>query len=117
MLFFTEIWSQARSFLESGGDILTIIALVTFVLWFLIFERFLFFKKEYPVLQKEITDKWSQRSDKTSWKALRQRDQIISSTGIKLFERIDIIDKGYRKRNSLKQIVQSLIRNKLKLND
>ena len=26
---------------------------------------------------------------------------------------IDIIDKGYRKRNSLKQIVQSLIRNKL----
>ena len=30
---------------------------------------------------------------------------------------IEIIDKGYRKRNSLKQIVQSLIRNKLKITE
>ena len=91
MMFLTDIWEQSRNFLETGGEILTLIAFVTFLLWFLIFERFFFLKSEYPAIEKKIVDDWNERKDRDSWEALRVREQIISEAGVKLFKKVSFI--------------------------
>ena len=50
-----SIWEQTRDFTQSGGDILMIITIVTFILWSLIFERFFYIKNEYPDYEKKCS--------------------------------------------------------------
>lgn len=86
-----HIWEQTRNFIETGGEILSLIAFITFLLWFLIIERYLFFKKEYPAVEKGLIDGWTQRDDKSSWEALRVRDYIVSKSGHMLYKRLGLI--------------------------
>jgi biopolymer transport protein ExbB len=48
--------------LESGGDILWLILLVSICLWSLICERLLFFKRVYPKLQNNWISQWQQQA-------------------------------------------------------
>ena len=73
-----------RAFLETGGQVLWIILIATFLLWVLIAERFLYFKHGFPEFSKEIQNRWNTRSDFTSWKAHAIRDGMISEVSQKL---------------------------------
>lgn len=86
-----SIWEQTRDFTQSGGDILMIITIVTFILWSLIFERFLYIKNEYPDYEKSVLERWNSRLDKNSWSALRVREQMVSEAGLLLYKRITLI--------------------------
>jgi len=65
-------------FLSAGGKILWIIFFSLIVLWFFIFERFYYFYKTHPIEKEKIKKKWSERSDKKSWFALKIREEEIS---------------------------------------
>ena len=65
-------------FLSAGGRVLWVIFFVLLALWFFIFERFYYFYKIYPVEKKRIKESWMKREDKTSWFALKIREEIIS---------------------------------------
>jgi biopolymer transport protein ExbB len=73
-----------RDFLEAGGYVLWVIFGVSLLLWALIFERYWFLRREYPLLLKHEVELWKQRGDTRSWHAHKIREAMISSMGIKL---------------------------------
>ncbi len=56
-------------FMEMGGDVLWLIAMITFLMWTLIFERIWFFQTEHKDLVRRATEKWEGREERTSWTA------------------------------------------------
>jgi biopolymer transport protein ExbB len=87
----SSFFEQISDFLAAGGDVLTVIFFATFVLWFFIIERFIFFKKRFPILLSEQEQTWQERSDKSSWKAHRIRDYMISKSSQEVFRFIPFI--------------------------
>lgn len=65
-------------FLEAGGNVLWVIFFVLLALWFFIFERFYYFYKIYPHKKEQIKEAWLKREDRTSWFALKIREEEIS---------------------------------------
>lgn len=91
MIFLFETWEVIRDFLETGGQVLFVIALATLVLWTLILEKYFYFFRVYPVEAKGIIQTWMSRSDKSSWAAHRIRESLISAAGSKLDQSVGFI--------------------------
>ncbi|GIS85697.1 MAG: hypothetical protein CM1200mP17_02650 [Woeseia sp.] len=62
-----DIIIAVRDFLEMGGQVLNIIALVIFLMWMLILERLAYFQTEVKTLKSNIQSSWNQRQEKKSW--------------------------------------------------
>jgi biopolymer transport protein ExbB len=73
-----ELFETVTDFLATGGDVLKLIFVTTFLLWFMIIERFMFFKFRLPDLLRGRIQNWKNHSDKSSWFAHRVRDAEIS---------------------------------------
>ncbi len=86
-LFFDAL----QAFLNAGGDVLWAILLVSICLWFLIVERMLFFKFDYPEQRNKLIEKWASREDKNSPQALSSRKCIISQAKVKMSKTLLII--------------------------
>lgn len=71
MLFLAEIYEAIRDFLETGGDVVAIIAVVIFVMWTLIFERLFYLLTEHRKRMKSALSGWEERDDHESWSALQ----------------------------------------------
>ena len=80
MLFLIELWESVRSFLETGGDVLYVVAFALLLMWVLMIERYWFLSKVYPEMRLDIVKRWTSRSDTTSWYAHRIRETWISET-------------------------------------
>ncbi|MEQ8690835.1 MAG: MotA/TolQ/ExbB proton channel family protein [Pseudomonadales bacterium] len=78
-------------FMEMGGDVLWLIALITFLMWTLIFERIWFFQTEHKVLVREATEKWEGRAERTSWSAHQVREAMISDASDRINGSLPII--------------------------
>lgn len=66
--------------MEQGGDVLFLIALLTFLMWSLIFERVLYFRSEHQRVVNEAISFWQERSERISWTAHQIRLLLISRT-------------------------------------
>ncbi len=80
-----------REFLERGGDVLTWIGLVTFVMWALILERLWYFRRVHPREAARVGAVWDRRSDQTSWYAQRTRELLLSRIKLQLDQFIPMI--------------------------
>ncbi len=78
-------------FMEMGGDVLWLIALITFLMWTLIFERIWFFQTEHKTLVREASEKWEGRSERTSWTAHQVREAMISDASGRITGSLPII--------------------------
>lgn len=56
-----ELWESVRDFIATGGDVLYIVAIVLFIMWVLIIERFWFINREFPVMRNKIIADWNAR--------------------------------------------------------
>ena len=65
-------------FMSRGGDVLWGILLITIMLWWCIVERLWYFFNEYPKHRSEKVNRWLDRSDRASWYAVCQKNQIVS---------------------------------------
>ncbi|MXX28203.1 MAG: MotA/TolQ/ExbB proton channel family protein, partial [Gammaproteobacteria bacterium] len=65
-------------FMEQGGNVLYLIAALTFLMWTLIFERMWYFFSQHKLLVQDATDLWESRPERRSWSAHQVRDRIIS---------------------------------------
>lgn len=65
-------------FMEQGGNVLFLIALLTLVMWSLIFERALYFKNEHAATVAGATAFWQQRVEHSSWTAAQIRLSLVS---------------------------------------
>ena len=78
MFWITDIYEAISDFLFLGGPVLRWIAVTIFLMWVLIIERFIFFRKEMPPMMKSIRNSWEARQERRSWNAHQIREGMIS---------------------------------------
>ena len=76
MSFISEAWMANRDFMETGGWVLSAIAVVTFLMWTLIIERYWYLFRVHPGRVRNTVARWQARSDKTSWEAHQIRRML-----------------------------------------
>jgi biopolymer transport protein ExbB len=86
-----EVIEAVRDFVETGGDVLVLIALVTVGMWTLMFERFWYFARVHPARTRIAMDEWESRQDRASWGAQQIRRLLISEVQIKLDSNLTMI--------------------------
>jgi biopolymer transport protein ExbB len=78
------ILGSVRDFIETGGNVLLVIAFVTVMMWTLILERFWYFQVGYRKERARVQALWDARSDHSSWNAHQVRRRLISESKLKL---------------------------------
>ena len=78
MQFFINSFEAIRDFMELGGDVLSIIAVVIFAMWVLIVERLVYFRTTLKSDIKAAYDRWEARKERKSWHAHQIREAMIS---------------------------------------
>jgi biopolymer transport protein ExbB len=73
-----NVYNGLQEFLSVGGNILFWIMLLTFFMWTFILERFAYYVFAHKPLKSRLRAEWAARDDKTSWKAMAIRDELIS---------------------------------------
>lgn len=80
-----------RDFMESGGDVLWAILIVTVLLWWLLFDRLYFYFAEFKPLLNATLDEWQGIEDKASWFGDSIRLKLIAEVDIALSRNMIII--------------------------
>ncbi len=88
---FGDAYLAIIRFMEQGGDVLWLIALITFLMWTLIFERIWFFQTEHKSMVREATERWEGREERNSWSAHQVREAIISDASDRITGSLPII--------------------------
>jgi biopolymer transport protein ExbB len=73
-----DAYINVISFMDQGGDVLWLIAGLTFLMWTMIFERLWYFQSEHKQLIRDSTEVWEDRAERRSWSAHQVRDRLIS---------------------------------------
>ncbi len=72
-------WYNATlDFMTLGGEVLTWLALLMFVMWVLILERFIYFRTTHKRLTDNVLQSWEARKERKSWDAHQIREAMIS---------------------------------------
>ncbi len=86
-----DAFEAIRDFLELGGPVLRVIAVVILCMWILILERLLFFRTGLNSLVKKAYEEWESRGERKSWHAHQIRDAIISRVRMAANEGLPLI--------------------------
>ena len=87
----TEAFSSIRDFMEAGGSVLWLIAILVFFMWAMIFERIWYFSSAHEFYVQDLSSEWNNRSDKTSWHALQIREKMLSQAKVEINKNLSII--------------------------
>ena len=88
---FYDAYLAIIQFIELGGDVLYLIAAITFLMWTLIFERFWYFRAEHKVVIREATETWESRPERRSWSAHAIREGLISNAADRITGSLPLI--------------------------
>ena len=91
MLLFTESLEAIREFLDSGGIILSAIAVMIFVMWLMILERILYALTGHKKLKRTLIDTWNKRAERTSWNAEQIRQAFVARAKLRLDQNLPLI--------------------------
>jgi biopolymer transport protein ExbB len=83
--------AAVRAFIERGGDVLVLIAAVTFVMWTLMLERLWYFRIVQPKEAARVQATWDARRDRNSWYANQIRRLLVSEVRTELHHSIRTI--------------------------
>jgi biopolymer transport protein ExbB len=88
---FYDAYLAIIQFIELGGNVLYLIAAITFLMWTLIFERVWYFRAEHRNVVREATERWEGRSERRSWSAHQIRDALISDAADRISGSLPLI--------------------------
>ena len=80
MFIFYDAADALFDFMQRGGDVLYLIGILVFVLFFLILERMWYFQYTHNDVIDTTIKNWESRSEKRSWESLAIRQMLISNT-------------------------------------
>lgn len=80
-----RVFDTIRQFLEQGGPVLLVVALVTFVMWVLIFERIWYYRTGLSQLIRRAKARWEKRPERQSWNAHQIRYKLVSEVHEKIY--------------------------------
>ena len=76
--------NRLLQFMDAGGWVLWVIALVTFLMWSIIFERIWYFHAGLQIEIGAAVERWAARSERESWCAARIRRLLISRISVNI---------------------------------
>ena len=79
------------NFMDQGGNVLYLIAALTFLMWTMIFERMWYFQTEHGKVILQATQTWEERPERRSWSAHQIRDALISEASDKITGSLPLI--------------------------
>ncbi len=91
MVALVDAIAAIKAFMASGGPVLTYIAVLTFVMWTLIFERIWYFRGGLKQDVQTTLDAWEARKERNSWNAHQVRYALISRISEKVNINMDMV--------------------------
>lgn len=91
MLALMDALSAIKAFMDQGGNVLWMIAALTFVMWSLIFERIWYFHGALKNDVQGALDSWEARAERKSWNAHQVRLALISRVKQNVSVNMDMI--------------------------
>ena len=89
--FISIAFEYIRAFMELGGPVLYLIALLLIIMWYMIVERIFYIRGPHKRAVKAAVEEWEARSERSSWTAQQVREQLVSTVGSKLKENLSMI--------------------------
>jgi biopolymer transport protein ExbB len=80
-----------QDFIEQGGPVLWYIFAACLLLWLLILERAWYVRITWPSRARQIVRQWHERQDRTSWRAQKIREALISEANMELHALLPLI--------------------------
>ena len=74
------VFEVILAFMDKGGNVLWLIALLVFFMWTLIFERLWYFSSAWRKDRAEVVAVWEGRAERKSWNAKQIRQKMLSSS-------------------------------------
>lgn len=92
-MYYTILEYQSRllQFIEAGGPVMLLIALLTLMMWTAIFERMWYFHGALKNDVREAVSRWESRTEYRSWNASNIRRLLISQIAIKIQQNLTMI--------------------------
>ena len=78
-------------FIALGGDVLWLLFGTCLLLWLLILERAWFMRITWPRRADRLVAQWHLRQDRSSWRARKIRDAIVSESSLALHAALPLI--------------------------
>jgi biopolymer transport protein ExbB len=91
MYWFDNAYEAVSRFMDMGGNVLWLIAILLFFLWALIFERVWYFKLGWKKDVSEVISAWEGRSERRSWNAHQIREKLISESRMRINQYLPVI--------------------------
>lgn len=91
MYWFDSAYEAVARFMDMGGDVLWLIAVLLFVMWMLIFERVWYFKTGWRKDAARAIAVWENRSERKSWEARQIRLKLVSQSRIQISQYLPVI--------------------------
>ena len=79
------------AFMDKGGNVLWLIAILIFVMWTLIFERLWFFSFVWRKEVFDVIQAWESRPERQSWNAKQVRQRLLSVAREDIHENLQVI--------------------------
>lgn len=92
MVLLIDSINAIRDFLDTGGQVLLVIAVLIFAMWLLILERFMYFFNGYRHYKKDVKNTWKTRSERNSWNAEQIRQAMVSRASLRLNANLPLIN-------------------------
>jgi len=89
--FISIAYEYIRDFMELGGPVLYLIAILLIIMWYMIVERIFYIRGPHKRAVKAAIEEWEARSERSSWTAQQVREQLVSTVGSKLKENLSMI--------------------------
>ncbi len=89
---FLDIIDSVSLFMERGGPVLNIIAMLLLVKWSLVFERIWYINTTHKANVKNTLAAWNARADTKSWSAHQIRTMMISKISLDVRNTLPIIE-------------------------
>ncbi len=84
MYWFDNAYEAVARFMDMGGNVLWLIAILLFVMWALIFERVWYFYSGWKKDAAEAIAAWEGRAERKSWAAHQVRRKLIAEAEINI---------------------------------
>ena len=89
--YLLENLESLRGFLDAGGPVLWLIAVLTIGMGFLIVERLWYVNLVFPAELEGRLRQWQKRSDTSSWEAHKIRQAMISQARLQLEQLLPLL--------------------------
>jgi biopolymer transport protein ExbB len=91
MYWLDSAYEAVSRFMEMGGNVLWMIAILLFVMWTLIFERIWYFRTGWRRDAASAIATWEARSERKSWAAQQIRVKLLSQAKMQINQYLPVI--------------------------